>query len=96
MATHSTVLPWKSHGQRSLVCYSPWDCKQLDTTEQQQRVVCRILVPWPGIESMPPAVEARSLNLCTSREVSMWVFFFFFFSQKPFQIIIHILYNSFI
>ena len=26
-------LPGKSHGQRSLVHYSPWDCKELDTTE---------------------------------------------------------------
>ena len=26
-------LPGKSHGQRSLVDYSPWDHKQLDTTE---------------------------------------------------------------
>ena len=27
-------LPGKSHGQRSLVGYSPWDCKQLETTWQ--------------------------------------------------------------
>ena len=27
-------LPGKSHGRRSLVDYSPWDCKELDTTEQ--------------------------------------------------------------
>ena len=27
-------LPRESHGQRSLVGYSPWDCKELDTTEQ--------------------------------------------------------------
>ena len=26
-------LPEKSHGQRSLVGYSPWGCKELDTTE---------------------------------------------------------------
>ena len=26
-------LPGKSHGQRSLVDYSPWDHKELDTTE---------------------------------------------------------------
>ena len=26
-------LPEKSHGQRSLVGYSPWDCKESDTTE---------------------------------------------------------------
>ena len=27
-------LPGKSHGQRSLVSYSPWGCKELDTTER--------------------------------------------------------------
>ena len=26
-------LPGKSHGWRSLVCYSPWDCKESNTTE---------------------------------------------------------------
>jgi len=26
-------LPGDSHGQRSLVGYSPWDCKESDTTE---------------------------------------------------------------
>ena len=33
-------LPGESHEQRSLVGYSPWGCKELDTTEaiqQQQR-----------------------------------------------------------
>ena len=34
MATHSTLLPGKSHGQRSLVDYSPWDHKESDTTER--------------------------------------------------------------
>ena len=43
MATHSTIffffsstpllLPVKSNGQRNLVGYSPWDPKELDTTE---------------------------------------------------------------
>ena len=28
------LLPRKSHGQRSLVDYSPWDRKESDTTEQ--------------------------------------------------------------
>ena len=27
-------LPGKSHGQRNLVSYSPWDRKESDTTEQ--------------------------------------------------------------
>ena len=33
MATHSSIFDWKSHGQRSLVGYSPWGWKELDTTE---------------------------------------------------------------
>ena len=28
------LLPGKSQGQSSLVGYSPWGCKELDTTEQ--------------------------------------------------------------
>ena len=28
------LLPGKSHGQRSLVCCSPWGCKESDTTER--------------------------------------------------------------
>ena len=28
MATHSSILVEKSHGQRSLVGYSPWGCKR--------------------------------------------------------------------
>ena len=34
MATHSTILAWEFHGQRSLEGYSPWGCKEEDMTEQ--------------------------------------------------------------
>ena len=34
MATHSSILPGKPHGQRSLVGYSQWCPKESDTTEQ--------------------------------------------------------------
>ena len=34
MAAHSSTLAWKSHGQRSLVGYSPWGRKESDTTER--------------------------------------------------------------
>ena len=34
MATHSSILAWRIPGQRSLVGYSPWGCKESDTTEQ--------------------------------------------------------------
>ena len=34
MATHSSILAWKSHGQRRLLGYSPWYRKESDTTWQ--------------------------------------------------------------
>ena len=34
MATPPVLLPGKFHGQRSLVGYRPWGCKELDTTER--------------------------------------------------------------
>ena len=35
MATHSNTHAWENaQGQRSLVGYSPWSCKQMDTTER--------------------------------------------------------------
>ena len=33
MATHSSILPGESHGQRSLEGYNPQGHKELDTTE---------------------------------------------------------------
>ena len=32
--TTSVFLPGESHGQKSLVCYSPWGRKELDMTEE--------------------------------------------------------------
>ena len=34
MATHSIFLPGEFHGQRSLVDYSPWSCKESHLTER--------------------------------------------------------------
>ena len=33
MITHSSILPGEFHGQRRLAGYSPWGCKESDTTE---------------------------------------------------------------
>ena len=33
MASHSSILAWRIHRQRSLVGYSPECCKESDTTE---------------------------------------------------------------
>ena len=34
MATHSSILAWRFHGQRSQVGYSSWGHKESDSTEQ--------------------------------------------------------------
>ena len=33
MATHSSILGWGTHGERSLVGYSPWGLKESDMSE---------------------------------------------------------------
>ena len=32
MATLSSIVAWRIHGQRCLIGYSPWDRKELDAT----------------------------------------------------------------
>ena len=34
MATHSSILAWRTHGQRSLASYSRWGRKESDTAKQ--------------------------------------------------------------
>ena len=36
----SVLLPKESQGQRSLVCCSPWGCKELDMTERLSTQLC--------------------------------------------------------
>ena len=49
-ATHSSILPGESHGQRSLAGYSPQSVKESDTTEQLSThvalIICHILNPF--------------------------------------------------
>ena len=40
MATHSSILPGESHGQGSLVGYSPWGHRELDTTGAPEHKHC--------------------------------------------------------
>ena len=37
MATHSSILAWRIHGQRSLVGYSLWGLQESDTTKHVHR-----------------------------------------------------------
>ena len=52
-------LPGKSRGQRSLVGYSPWSCKELDTTELTY--ITFTLLPYLHIYSLIPPFLS---NLC--------------------------------
>ena len=36
------LLPGQFHGSRSLIAYSPWDCKESDTTKRLHFVLCII------------------------------------------------------
>ena len=40
--------PGESHGQRSLVGYSPWGCKELDMTERLSTVYCDLIYLLPS------------------------------------------------
>ena len=40
MATHSRILTWESHVQRSLAGYSPRGCKESDTTMHTCMYAC--------------------------------------------------------
>ena len=45
MAVHSNILAGKCHGQRSLGGYSPWGCRELDTTEHAHSLVRPVAFP---------------------------------------------------
>ena len=55
-------LPGESHGQRSLVRYGPWGCKQLDTTEHTCTHILQIL--FFALTSMPE--KSLPMGSCTS------------------------------
>ena len=77
MATHSSTLAWKIPYQVSRVGYSPWDCKESDTSEQLHftlvlRVLCsvltRVLTEATGIEEE----EAREAGPSGAGFVEPW------------------------
>ena len=50
-------LPGESHGQRSLVGYIPWGCKELDTTERLT-LILSFLRFLSGLTRSPSTVAA--------------------------------------
>ena len=50
MATQSSILAWKSHGQRSLAGYSPWDHKRVrHNLETKQKIHFYMLISYLAI-----------------------------------------------
>ena len=69
------LLPGKSHGQRSLVGYSPWGCKESDMTEQFHLPLLCVeegkrrkekkwwsLLDWQEVAKSPHSDEIQSLT----------------------------------
>ena len=86
MATHSSILPGESHGQRSLAGYSPWARKESDTTHTS------------GLseDRTPPCSCFCVLASGTATEFSPSLRFLFsvlesssFFSRKSFVFLFH-------
>ena len=73
METHSSTLAWKipwteepgrlqSNGRRSLVCYSPWGCKESDMTERLHlHFRTSLVVQWLRIHLPMEWTRVRSL-----------------------------------
>ena len=63
MATTSANLPEKFCGQRSLVGYSPWGCKELDTTECQSMHTL-ILLHLHEVFKISKFIQTESISSC--------------------------------
>ena len=65
------LLPGKSHGQRSLVGYSPWGCKESDTTEwlhfhfHFQSTIHQ----WESLEQSSSGPRNKQLNWCNYHSI---------------------------
>ena len=65
MVTHSSILAWKSHGQRSPAGYSLWGRKESDTTTTEHAHTHTHTLRWKTIKSLEEVQSNRHL-LATS------------------------------
>ena len=65
MATHSSILAWKSRWQSILEGYSPWDRKESDLTEHSTVYTCQPHLPVHPTLSFP-AVSTHTLSTSVS------------------------------
>ena len=82
MVTYSPVfLPGESHGQRNLASYSPWDCKESDTTERlththTKNVQTRGQQSLASILSLPDFPTGKATTLEDLNVISSQLFIF--------------------
>ena len=87
MATHSIILAWKSHGQRSLMGYSPWGRKRNTTSSYATNcyICVRASQSWPTLcDSMDSARQAPlSMGILQARILEGVVLRFSRVSSQP-------------
>ena len=67
MTTHSSILAWKIHGQRSLEGYSPLAHKTSDTTEH--KVIAIVIVQPPSHVWLCDPMDCSALGLPMSHHL---------------------------
>ena len=72
MASHSSILAWRISGERSLAGYSPWGCKELDTTEQLSKNNHSLISIYYTLGTLLSALPIASYIICT-RDLSMLI-----------------------
>ena len=69
MATHFSILPWRIHGQRTLVGYSPWGHKESVTSMHthtymshgiQRNEVLMYATKWMNLENIMPSERSQT------------------------------------
>ena len=72
MATHPSTLAWKIPWRRSVVGYSPWGRKELDTTERLHFHF--FLSPSPAVSTKPFSMSASPLLSSPANRFTSTVF----------------------
>ena len=70
MAKHLVFWPEECHGQRSLVGYRPWSCKESDTTERIARSLRMVIKLWGTLRDW----VSSPVGFCSQRKKESLLF----------------------
>ena len=72
MATHSSILPGESHGQRSLVGYGPWGHKESDRMERLSTSTHKVpnKEGWVPKKTLESPLDSRRSNQSILKEIN--------------------------